>query len=283
MLKDIVSDTQEVQKSEDWKYESRREAQSILPFLYLGPSAAARDIEALKREKISFLLVVRNTRTAQARLLSGDKVANELGIESAAIDVDGNQELIAAFPKAVKVINSHLVTGYHLFNQVQRMRGTNDQWSSWTPKAKVLVFCESGNERSAAVVAAYIMAMYGTDLVAAIQYIQAQRFCVAFDDELKNLLLSYQHILEADSTIRAGQPMLTGEADGQTGNGKPIDWANWAVDNGFAPNSCVKVEVPKASSKRGRDEMADEDDMAMDLDQADDLERFGNRSFAPFS
>jgi serine/threonine/tyrosine-interacting protein len=83
---------------QEWKYEWRRAAQSILSFLYLGPSSAARDVDALRREGITLLLVIRNTM--MAGMLSGERVANSLGIEHASIDVAGNQQLIQAFPTA---------------------------------------------------------------------------------------------------------------------------------------------------------------------------------------
>src|SRR5205814_10247217 len=80
----------------EWEYSWRRKAQMILPFIDLGPSSAARDVEYLKNNNITLLLAIRSTTSAQARLLDGSKVAREIGIESGTIDVMGNQELIAA-------------------------------------------------------------------------------------------------------------------------------------------------------------------------------------------
>lgn len=84
-------------QSKEWKYESRRQAQSILAFLYLGPSSAARDGKFLKEQGITMLLVIRDTATASSGLLSGQRIAKELGIVSKAIDVQGTQELIHSF------------------------------------------------------------------------------------------------------------------------------------------------------------------------------------------
>ena len=95
-----------------WQYSYRRNAQLILPFLYLGPSTAAKDAEFLKREGITLLLATRNAKTALASLCSGDKIARQLGIASESIDTAGNQELIAAFPRVVKCINDHLLAVY---------------------------------------------------------------------------------------------------------------------------------------------------------------------------
>jgi serine/threonine/tyrosine-interacting protein len=227
--------------AKEWKYEWRRFAQPVLSFLYLGPSVAARDINMLKKEGITMLLVVRNTM--MVGMLSGDKVAKQLGIEAASIDVAGNPQLIAAFPQAIKKINDHLIS---VFRQ-QVANGANpDDHNAW---GKVLVFCESGNERSATVVAAYLMHMYNLDVVTALQYVQAQRFCVAFDDGLKNLLYSYQQLLEAQKSI--------------------------------SPGNLQECSTGTTKGKRGRHDM--DDDMDIDTERMDDEERFGKRSvFTPF-
>ena len=180
----------------DWRYEQRRMAQKILPFLFLGPISAARDREFLQREGVTLLMAVRDTMSAQAKLL-GSRAAVELGIPCHYVDVAGKQELIAAFPKAIDAINAHLtlMSREHLETNIElpvEQRGV---------PGKVLVFCESGNERSATVVAAYLMAMFSLDLVPALQLVQAQRFCVSFDDSLRYLLQSYDIILRAKRDV----------------------------------------------------------------------------------
>lgn len=234
-------------QSKEWKYESRRQAQSILAFLYLGPSSAARDVKFLKEQGITMLLVIRDTATASSGLLSGQRIAKELGIVSKAIDVQGTQELIHSFSQAIETINQHLVEAYRVLKdtvQPSQSPGTPTAWG------KVLVWCESGNERSATIVAAYLMTMYDMDLIGAIQYLQTQRFCVAFDDRLKNLLYSYQQILEARRSV-------------------------YKVTNPTAAFNTSKM------GKRGREEL--DYDMEEDTATADDLARFGGRTFAPFT
>lgn len=234
----------------DWRYDWRRKAQPIVTFLHLGPSSAARDIEYLKSEGITMLLAVRDSRSANVSLFNGQKAAGQLGIEAATIDVDGYQKLIAAFPRAIEIINRHLISQYRKYNP----HGEDLSRKTW---GKVLVFCESGNERSATVVAAYMMSMYNQNLVQALQYIQAQRFCVAFDDTMKNFLLSWQDILEARRTV-AGAAVTQHRVSNGNGNG---------------------ASPPKI--KRGREEVIDDEEM--DLDDADDEARFmGRTSFTPF-
>ena len=172
--------------TQDWKYEQRHQAQRILPFLFLGPVAAARDSAFLQRTGITMVVAVRNTLSAQARLLQS-KAALSLGIQSKSVDVAGNQELIAAFPTAVDMINSHLAEMY------QQSVSPNDGSSP----GKVLIYCETGNERSAALVTAYIMAMYSMDMVKAIQVVQAERFAVSIDDETRNFLETFNAMLQA--------------------------------------------------------------------------------------
>ena len=88
--------------------------------------------------------------------------AIQLGIEAAAVDATGNPELsYESFDRAIDTINNHLISVY-------RQRNIHKPDPEATTWGKVLVFCESGNERSAAVVAAYLMAMYHLDLVSSI-------------------------------------------------------------------------------------------------------------------
>lgn len=150
------------------------------------------------------VLAVRNTLSAHARLL-GSKVAEGMGLVVKAIDVAGNMELIAAFPKGIETINTHLTDVY------RQQQDTNRTANGSSPRmGKVLVFCESGNERSASLVVAYIMAMYSKDLVTAIQIVQTQRFAVAFDDSLRHLLSTYESILAAKRDVVQASRMQQG-------------------------------------------------------------------------
>lgn len=182
----------------DWSYEQRRKAQMILPFLFLGPSIAAKDHEFIRREGITLLLAIRDTKSAKARLLSGAKVAGGLGIAADDVDVAGNQELIAALPRAIRGINNHLaeVHSRHLSTSTQSDASNETEFMG-----KVLVFCESGNERSAGVVAAYLMAMYNMTVVQAIQLVQSQRFCISMEDSMKLILQNFEAILEAKRDV----------------------------------------------------------------------------------
>lgn len=94
----------------DWDYTWRRQAQAILPFLYLGPVSCLKDKVWLASEGFTLLLAIRNTRSAQARLVSGEKIGAEMGIEADSVDVMDNQELISAFSQIIRRINEHLIS-----------------------------------------------------------------------------------------------------------------------------------------------------------------------------
>ncbi|BCR86430.1 dual specificity protein phosphatase family protein [Aspergillus chevalieri] len=230
--------------TQDWNYHMRRVAQPILPFLYLGPMACLRDREYLRREGFTLLLAIRNQRSAQARLVSGDKAASELDIEADSVDVSGNQELITAFPRAIRRINDHIASqGRGGFGSpIQR---------------KVLVFCESGNERSAAVLITYMMVMFNLDAMTALKTLQNRRFCVSIEDDLSQLLMSFESILEAKRDVERVRRVSIADSD-------------------LAP---PPVSAPK---KRNFDSHVDEEieGGSMDVDESEELDT--RKPSAPF-
>lgn len=257
----IASDPHKV----GWRYEDRRKAQAVLDFLYLGPSAVIRDRAFLEKEGITMLLAARDASMAQIQMLSVDRISAELDIEAAYVDVATRFDLIRAFPMAVTKINEHLLRVYRAQAQGQVDDGHIIINKDTFKRGKVLVFCETGNERSAAVVAAYLMAMYGRDMISAVQFVNAQRFCANIDDETKYQLRTFGDILEAQRmTARAsGHHPLANAAPG-----------NGAAGGGFSASN------QEAAKKRGIDDTIDEnedDGFAMDMD------RYENRPiFEPY-
>ncbi|CAK7206435.1 hypothetical protein SEUCBS139899_009229 [Sporothrix eucalyptigena] len=167
----------------DWVYDMRREAQQILPYLYLGPSTAARDRTFLRRAGITKVIAIRDSRLAMARLLVVDYMAKEMGIESECIDIPDYSALLRVLPNAVQSINRHMLAAPTDENGVST--------------GKVLVFCETGNVRSPPVVVAYIMSMYNMDFLDTLRYVHKRRFCVSLDEEYKHMLLSFSDLLNA--------------------------------------------------------------------------------------
>jgi hypothetical protein len=172
----------------EWAYELRRRPQMVLPFLYLGPMGTAKDAGFLKKEGITMVLAVRPRAPNMTRVLLA---AHEMGVQVQAIDVATPWDLPRNFPTATKVIDAHL-------NKKHDEAIAN---GSGLP-GKVLVICESGNDKSAAVVAAYLMAFLDQcDHIKAMQICQSQRFCVNFDDTLKEVLRAYWDIVSAKRSV----------------------------------------------------------------------------------
>ncbi|KAF1912971.1 hypothetical protein BDU57DRAFT_456958 [Ampelomyces quisqualis] len=227
----------------EWAYERRRQAQMMLPWLYLGPMVAAKDQAFLAREGITMVLAIRT----QANSMTGAiKASQQVCAEVATIEVPTFHELIGRFAETTKMINTH-ISRYR-----QHTLGTNGH----AGLGKVLVFCESGNEKSAVVVAAYMMqTLDDFDHVKAMQVCQAQRFCVNFDDTLKNILQSYWDILQARRSNLLG----------------------------FNENVANLPDYTTTKLKRTIDKILDNDDIDMDggMDPSDAL-RFAGRDSTPF-
>ncbi|KAK0619951.1 protein-tyrosine phosphatase-like protein, partial [Immersiella caudata] len=246
-------------QSNGWQYESRRVPQRILDFLFLGPASAARDHEFLTKEGITMILGCRDTKF-QLGFASIQKAAVGLEIEARFVDViDGKAGFIKAFRDATGAINSHLLDVYWR----QAIADESDPSSIAIDsqnfrRGKVMVCCESGNERSAAIVAAYIMSVFNVDCVRAMQFVGLQRFCANFDDETKFVLKAYEDTLKAAEDVK--NQLLAFQNAVQT--------------------------APTQGAKRRIDDTMDEDDTAnqntaMEMDVSDQ-ERYKNRHFVPF-
>ncbi|KAI0172192.1 phosphatases II [Hypoxylon sp. FL1284] len=244
-----------------WTYHHRRQAQPVLDFLYLGPSTLARDRHFLSSKGITMLLAVRDSRQVGARLMANESLVRELGIEAEYIDVAGHNELMHAFPSAVSKINDHMLK---TFNQqrpanadVQMRNGETTVRAGKLEGGRVLVFCETGNERSAAVAIAYLMSLFGLSLPEAVQFVSYKRFSVSLTEELRYMLKVHEDLLVARRIV----------------------------------NQCEigssSVPAKPTSTKRGLSATVDEDgDESMDWAQETrnfDFERFNNRpAFVPF-
>ena len=188
----------------DLNHEQRWTAQAVLPFLYLGPTSIARDGSFLQQHGIKMILRIRTVFISNSKPL--DKTAANLKIGIHTVDVGGVQDLIAAFPHGIEMINAHMSTFHDDDQKSLAISGS----PATSPPGKVLVCCETGNECSPCMVAAYLMAMYAMDFGKAIQIVQAQRFSATFGEESKNILQTYDAILEAKRNVmKSGTANLT--------------------------------------------------------------------------
>lgn len=125
-----------------WNYENRRQAQQITPFLYLGPISAAKDAAFLQREGITMVFATRGPSPIEARIMkAAEAAAQSVGVQVEQISVKSIQNLRSTLPAAIMTIRNHLIAAPATMNKL----------------GKVLVMCETGNERSAAVVVAFLM------------------------------------------------------------------------------------------------------------------------------
>ncbi|KAK3994838.1 putative fmi2 protein [Cladorrhinum sp. PSN332] len=190
--------------SNTWKYESRRQAQPILDFLYLGPSSVAKDHTFLTSSGITLILAIRDARFA-GMFANCQRAADALGIAADNVDISpGPQDVMRAFGVTVKKINEHLL---HVYRE-----------SGGQKKGKVFICCETGNDRSALMAAAYIMTVFGLDLVTTVQFMTLQRFCVTFGDEMKFLLQTYDDILTARRDVNRARGVEQGAGLGESGS-----------------------------------------------------------------
>lgn len=213
----------------EWSYKSRWQAQQILPFLYLGPSAVFKDADFLQTAGITMVVNIRQVVSKEEKMLSPFlQRARESGIHVLPLNVHSAQDLVGSLSAAIADVNGHL---------------------SSTSQSTVLICCESGSTRSAAFVVAYCMETLGIQLHLAIKLVHTRRFCVAFDDPLRTVLISYSDLLQARRDVFDGTPSES------------------------AP-------LPqRAVNKRSR---LAEDDGDADMQLEDDIARFEHRTFVPF-
>jgi serine/threonine/tyrosine-interacting protein len=245
----------------DWKYANRREAQMVLPFLYVGPLSAAKDQNFVSEKGFTFLMSVRSTASGPTRTMDAVKMAAQYGItDSYNLNIDSPTDIIRKFPAAIKAVNDHL-------EDKMTENALQGQNSLSSIPGKVLVFCETGNERSAAFVAAYLMAVFSIDVITAIQTVQSQRFSMCVDDSIKTALGTFETLLSAKRDVCRANRYSSGGHPPE--NVRPHNHQEPATRNG---------------SKRTLEEVYDEDeDENMDIhDCQPSRENQGRMGAAPF-
>lgn len=246
----------------EWVYEERREAQAILPFLFLGPSSTAQDKDFLRRSGVTLLVAVRANESLHARLITSLTTGNELGLETEVIIASSTQELISKLPAAIQTINNHL----------QRLSSSQPSTvdlpgDTQLRGGKVLVFCENGNDRSPAIVLGYLMAMFNLSVIEAIHAVQSQRFCISADESLKQMLLDFQDLLRAKRDVKADER--------STGNGEHHVWAS---------SEAYRYKDKKKSLKRSSDEVYQSDEEMTDFNDAGiDSQSNARTGYPPFT
>lgn len=166
-----------------WAYELRHKAQEIIPGLWIGPLRMLRDTEFIQNNNIRVLISVTDVRTVPVVLRDVYIPSKEYLCHS--ID-PGNH---STNPLAI----------------VPQLAGTCDIIkNAQNNGVGTFIFCETGNEQSAVVAAAYIMHDRGIDLIPAIQIVQSRRFSILLDDAAKHNLQTFADICKVRSAESSG-------------------------------------------------------------------------------
>lgn len=216
-----------------WTYQSRHSAQPVLPFMYLGPASVARDAKFITSASITMVVSVRNASSAtkQPKWLDPSRFPSCSGLQTATFDVDNPYEVITRIRPFIRSMTDHLAA----HTQGRSIASLDDV------HGKILVVCESGNERSPALVAAYIMLLYGITWHQSLNFIHTHRFSVCLNSGMNDMLKTWQGILQAESDVAPLQNITT---------------------NG---SNNVKHDVPsKRATKRGIDDAYDSDETMTD-------------------
>jgi hypothetical protein len=237
-----------------WDYSMRRDAQEVLPFLYLGPLTAAKNRDFLRRVGITMVLGVQPNSPLGTKLTVGAfKVADELGLTKSVIVASDHNDIISFLSHAADLINEHLAS-MHQRAQVS---------TAASREGKVLVFCETGNDKSAAIVAAYLMQTFSNiDCVRAVQICSHRRFCCTFGDSLRHTLDTFWGMVLAKREVIDGSLLSTLSLQ---------DSAAAHQDSG-----------QRESRKRTRSDEDGKGEAVNTNGSTDDAERFQGRNLTPF-
>ncbi|SPN98559.1 uncharacterized protein DNG_01605 [Cephalotrichum gorgonifer] len=247
-----------VERSVSWTYPMRHAAQSILDFLYVGPRPVVKDTEWLSARGITMVVLAHDVGFGATIGKFAERFTAGLGIEMLLVPVASAQDLVASFDDVIRAVSLNVVGVY------RRSGGER--------KGKVLVTCQTGNDRSTVIAAAYLMSVFGVSMVEAVNFVMAQRFCANFDEECKRILCAWEEILQARKDVYGARPQRDAVGAGPAG-------AAGAQGGGVADQS-------GGGKKRRIEDTRDEDDM--DIEDAEthenmDADRYyGRDAFMPF-
>ncbi|XWX01291.1 hypothetical protein V2A60_009317 [Cordyceps javanica] len=180
----------------NWEYKYRQNTHRILDYMYIGPTSAISHLN-LKSDQFTLILLLRHTRSQTLTLQSVDRACQACpGLESHVEYSTDLWDLTRKFREIIQTLNTHMLA-------VHARAGTDAATAGGhaVPTGKILVTCDTGNDWSAAVVAAYIMAVFGVSRPQAVQFVSAQRFSCTFDDDVKARLDTWEGLLEAAGDV----------------------------------------------------------------------------------
>lgn len=155
----------------------------VLPGLWLGPMSVLRNGDFFEINNVRLLVAV--TRPERAESLFRKAGFDPNRFETHCLDPGP--------------INSPLA-GHQIISQMAWLMGLFEKAAQLG--VGTLMFCETGNDRSATATCAMVMNSMGWDTVRSIQYVQSKRFSVALDESLKYNLQTYEDICSANMVVR---------------------------------------------------------------------------------
>lgn len=178
-----------LQPDADWTYTKKREAQEIIPGLWLGPFGAARDQEFLSRANITDALVVRAPE--EARIIA-PKYPEFIHYEILECRDNPFENIIRFFPAVKQLVD--LVLG----------RG-----------GRILVHGNAGMSRSAAFVVAYVMERFNLSSDLAHHYVLTRRHCISVNEGFRNQIREYETLHKVKEQVNAGSLAASQGSHGQ--------------------------------------------------------------------
>ncbi|OCF60559.1 serine/threonine/tyrosine-interacting protein [Kwoniella mangroviensis CBS 10435] len=158
----------------EWKYEMRREAQQIIPGLWLGPFQSSTNLKKMKLMGITHVLCIRDKKESS---LIYPRFPTEFRYMTLDISDNTDQNLITIFPKCRDFIEEAMTMG-----------GT------------VLAHCNGGIALSPAIVVGYLMWKFNLSADNALAYVQSKRYCVS--------TMSFQNQFKEYEPIQMAQKMV---------------------------------------------------------------------------
>ena len=182
-----------------WEFDHRRYAQPILNHIHLGPFVMGNDLQYLKQNGISFVLRIQKWKYQRPGPSIKERIVIDSGVKTLVEQILTEEELLSRLPELIDVMNQHLLDVYRSLADFADLEGAFNI-------PKVMVTCETGNDLSAMLVAAYIMAVYGKTRNDTCNWIQRRRVSSAFNVDVMRALGTWQDILVARAAVRCNVP-----------------------------------------------------------------------------
>jgi serine/threonine/tyrosine-interacting protein len=141
-----------------WKYGDRYHAQQVVDHVWIGPMSVVRNQQFLVDNNIRVLISLLSPQINQftsRRVYEQSSEFKWITVSLAEDPSTSNQLAVAQFEKIVALIDEAQHAGIDS-----------------------LIFCETGNEKSASALAAYLIYSRDMSAVEALQCVQAHRFCI---------------------------------------------------------------------------------------------------------